>query len=127
MKKLITKPTKCTPEIFFDPEKGVFNIFGDSYPENAYEFYNPVINWIDNFVKQKNQVDIELSIKIQYFDTSSSKCLSVILEKLEAYYKQGNKVNVNWLYNIDEEDNYSLQNVEELFIGLNLPYRFIKK
>ncbi len=125
MERLLIKPTKCTPEIVFDPEKGAFSIYGASYPENAYEFYTPIIDWIDNFIKNEKDKNVELNVKMQYFDTSSSKCLLIILEKLESFHKNNNKVNVNWLYHEDDFD--SLESAEELFIGLKLPHRFIKE
>jgi len=124
MERLIIRPTKSTPEVVFDPEKGVFSIYGSSYPENAYDFYIPIIDWVDNFVNENPSNELEVNVKMQYFDTSSSKCLLVIFEKLESYHKKGNIVNVNWLY--DEDDHDSIESAEELFTGLNLPRRIIK-
>jgi len=123
MKRFTIKPTKSTPEVVFDPEKGVFSIYGSSYPENAYDFYTPIIDWVDKFVKKNPINDLVVNVKMQYFDTSSSKCLLVIFEKLEVYHKKGNKVNVNWLY--DEDDYDSIESAEELFIGLDISRRFI--
>ncbi len=127
MKILDIKCTKCTPEILFNPENGEFSINGDSYPENAYDFYKPAIDWLDKFIEEKDRKDLVLNIKIKYFDTTSSKCLLEIFEKLEKHLKKGNKVNINWLYNIKEEDYDSIESIEELFIGMDLPYKFIKE
>lgn len=124
MKRLAIKHTRCTPEILFDPVKGTLDISGSSYPENSFEFYKPVIEWIDNFVKNK-QNEVELNVKMKYFDSTSSKFLIIIFEKFELLYSNGNKVKINWLY--DEEDPDNLESAEELFIGINVPYQFIKK
>lgn len=124
MKKLLIESTKCTPEIAFDPDEGKLKIYGSSYPENAYEFYKPVLDWIYQFVEQQSK-QIEFDINVQYFDTTSSKCFLEILERLDVFYKKGNDVTINWLYKEFDQDN--IDSAEELFLGLNLPYKFVKE
>ena len=125
MQRLLIKPTKSTPEIIFDPDRGTFSIYGASYPENAYAFYTPIIDWLDNFIKDEVNNEVDLTVKLQYYDTSSSKCLLVIFEKLEAFHLNGNRVNVKWLYDKDDYD--SFESAEELFLGLSLPRKFIEE
>ncbi len=124
MKSLTIESTRCTPEILFDPGKGIYSISGSSYPENSFEFYKPIIEWVDSFVKN-NQNEVELNVQMKYFDSTSSKFLIIIFEKFEIFHRKGPQVIINSLY--DEEDLDDLENAEELFIGIKVPYRFIRK
>ena len=47
----------------------------------------------------------EIKISLEYFNTSSSKCLLDILRKLEALKKSAKStVTVSWYYEADDED-----------------------
>ena len=46
MEKLIIEETEDTPEIILDPEQNIFKISKISVPENALDFYKPVLEWI---------------------------------------------------------------------------------
>ena len=75
-----------TPSIKFDIEKGILEIRGRSIPENSIEFYKPLVDWLDEYSKdpvKKTQVNIHL----EYFNTSSSKCILDVFKKLEAIHK----------------------------------------
>lgn len=42
MKLLCIDGSKSTPQIDFNPETNQLRIKGQSYPENAYKFYEPI-------------------------------------------------------------------------------------
>jgi SiaC family regulatory phosphoprotein len=104
MEKLIIEPGIKTPHINFSPENGVLEIKGKSIPENSIEFYRPVYAWLDEYGRQpKNKTNI--IIQLEYFNTSSSKCLLDIFRKLEPLQKNSSsEVSVTWLYEEDDED-----------------------
>lgn len=94
--------TPKTPRLYFSRETGEFEISGRSIPENSIEFYKPVINWLDNYIKNPNNHTL-LVIKLEYFNTSSSKCLVEILRRLESLKSQS-IVKVKWCYEEEDED-----------------------
>jgi hypothetical protein len=61
-----------------------------------------VINWLDNYIGDPNQRTL-LVIKLEYFNTSSSKCLVEILRRLEILNNQS-IVKVKWCYEEEDED-----------------------
>ena len=77
---------------------------GKSIPENSIEFYRPVYAWLDEYAKQpKNKTS--MIVQLEYFNTSSSKCLLDIFRKLELLLKDSkSEVTVTWLYEEDDED-----------------------
>lgn len=92
-----------TPDLNFDANTGVLTIKGRSIPENSVEFYKPVIEWLDEYIKQP-QAKTVVNIQLEYFNTSSSKCILDILKKFEVISKNGNDIIINWHYESDDED-----------------------
>ena len=95
--------TPKTPTVNFDIESGLLELIGRSIPENSIEFYKPVLEGLDQYSgspKEKTKVNI----KLEYFNTSSSKCILDVLKKLEGIHKSGSEVIINWHFEeVDEE------------------------
>lgn len=92
-----------TPNLDFNASTGVFEISGRSIPENSVEFYKPVLEWLDAYANAP-QAKTVANIKLEYFNTSSSKCILDVLKKFEAIAKKGNDITVRWHYESDDED-----------------------
>ena len=104
MENLIIAAGVKTPSVNFMLESGILEIRGKSIPENSIEFYRPVYEWIDTYVL-KAQAKTQVIIGLEYFNTSSSKCLLDIFRKLENLHKSGkSEVTINWLYEEEDED-----------------------
>jgi len=124
MERLVIEQTKATPQIDFDADLGLLSIKGQSYPENAFKFYEPVLKWLDQFF-QVTEVEklITVEFGMPYINTSSSKCIMMLLEKLEEADKAGKKVVVNWYY--DEENDCELECAEEFKEFVDLTFNII--
>jgi len=86
--KLEKHSTADTPEVILNPEKGVFLIGGRSMPEDAGKFYRPIINWLNNYLKQPNDSTV-FHVELEYFNSSSIKQLLTVMQKLEQLSKTG--------------------------------------
>ena len=95
MKPIIIEGTPKTPTIRFDVSEGIFEIKGRSIPENSVEFYKPLIDWLENY-KETPLDKTVVNIRLEYFNTSSSKCILDVFKKLEAIHKAKHDVVVNW-------------------------------
>lgn len=117
---IIDKTTK-TPQVVFDPAGGVFEISGRSLPENVVKTYEPVLQWIDqNVGKLQN---IVFNFKVDYLNSASAKMISLILTKLEEFYKSGISIEVKWYYNLDDDD---IQSEGEIYAKLKkIPIKLI--
>lgn len=104
MKKLFIEETNKTPEIDFNLEKGVLSISGVSVPENAHDFYFPVIIWLKENIASVTNSSIEFSCKILYLNTSSLQFLSDIFFTLETISSPSKEVLVNWYYDKYDTD-----------------------
>lgn len=103
MQSLYLPKKNKTPEVNFDPEKGVFEILGRSIPENSVDFYKPLLEWLDMYALEPNGIT-RFTVKLEYFNTSSSKCLIDIFRKLENLYLQDRDVIIFWYYEVEDED-----------------------
>lgn len=95
--------TDDTPSVMLDAANDIFEISGRSLPEDVAAFYNPIIEWMDQYNQNPNAKTI-FSFKLIYFNTASSKMLLDILMKLEDLQKLGKDALVKWHYAEDDED-----------------------
>lgn len=78
---LIVEKTSKTPRIELKYGSGEVSLTGRSLPENAARTYEPVMNWVANYVIQPQPVT-NLRLNIEYFNTSSSLWISKIVKTL---------------------------------------------
>lgn len=95
--------TDDTPSVILDAENEIFEISGRSLPEDVTAFYDPIINWLDEYSSSPNAKTV-FTFKLVYFNTASSKLLLDILMKLEQMHEDGKDVMVRWYYPEDDED-----------------------
>ncbi len=128
MQTLSIEATKYTPQIEFDPTQGVFNIKGKSYPENTFEFYEPLLQWIKNyFFGDDFKKNATFNFEITYNNSSSSKVFYDLFDILEEAIDGGHQVNVNWYY--DEDNEVALESGADFkddFEKLNINLQVIK-
>ena len=116
------KATNDTPRVIFDPENDIFEISGRSLPEDVVTFYQPVIDWLDEYVRLPNE-KTEFVFKYIYFNTATSKLIQDILIRLEQIYETGNDVVVIWYYEQDDEDMMDLG--EEFKEYVDIPFELV--
>lgn len=78
---LIVEETPKTPHIDLNPFSGDFIFSGRSIPENAAKVYEPVLNWVNEYINNARQTT-NLRLNLEYFNTSSSLWLSKIFKAL---------------------------------------------
>jgi hypothetical protein len=64
-----------------------------------------------------------LHVQLEYFNTSSSKCILDVFKKLETIRAAGNEVTVLWHYEADDED--MLEAGEDYAGIINVPFKMI--
>jgi len=122
MEVLSIKGTQETPEVLFDKQAGIFSISGKSLPEDVKEFYGPLMEWIENYSAEPNP-ETKLTVKMEYFNTASSKMLLEIFELFKNMHDAGKIITVDWYYQEDDED---MQDAGEDYADIvELPFNFI--
>lgn len=139
MENFHIKGSTYIPNIDFNAESGVLEIAGESYHEYTTEFYQPVFDWLEAYLKECGKdagapgKEIQMNFKMTYFNTSSSRRFIEILTMLEDYQKEQsekdasspdtNFVIVNWYY--EENDVDMQESGEEYEEDVDLKFELI--
>ena len=102
MKDLNIPGTQSTPAIAADAAAGVLAMRGDSYPENSFELFGPVIEWVESYLQDRD-TPLKLELELLYLNTSSIKSVMDIFDVLEAAHRKGREVGVTWFYDMRNE------------------------
>ena len=102
MENLKIATTQYTPEISLDAETGIISMVGKSYPENTFEFYKPVIEWLENYFDGNAKDKTVVNMEIIYFNSSSSKLFFDLFDLLEEENENHN-IEVNWIFDPENE------------------------
>ena len=111
MENLKLEATKYTPEINFEVS-GKLSLVGKSYPENTFEFYAPMMEWLELYFNESAAETTIVNMEIIYFNSSSSKLFFDFFDLLEEN-SEDNKIEINWIY---DEENESAEEAGEDFI-----------
>ena len=123
MEAISIKGTAKTPTVEFNANDGKVVIKGRSIPENSIEFYKPLVDWLDAYATEPKD-NTEVNIQLEYFNTSSSKCILDVFKKLETIHKNGNDVKINWYFEEDDEDMFEAG--EDYQSIINIPFKMIE-
>jgi hypothetical protein len=123
MEKIFLEPGPKTPHILLD-DSGNIELKGKSIPENSVEFYKPVFDWLDQY-SANPKPSTKVLVELEYFNTSSSKCILDVFRKLESLHKSGKSaVSISWLY--DEEDEDMMETGEDYQTIVKVPFTISK-
>lgn len=123
MKELVIKKTPNTPGVIFDPETGIMKIEGRSIPENPGDFFDPLIDWLEEYFESPlKQTNFELNL--EYVNSGSSKYLLGIFRILKKKHEEGKACQINWYYEEDDEAIFSLG--EHYKNTIRIPFKLIE-
>jgi hypothetical protein len=105
------------PTVNFNAKTGICQISGESFLEDTVEFYKPLIDWIEVYIRSVKG-PIALIIKLTYFNTSTSRSILDILNLLRDYEESGGEIVVNWHY--DENDIDMEEDIDDYVIDTGL-------
>lgn len=114
--------TKNSPEITLDPG-GIIRIKGRSILENATDFYKPVIEWIEDYVRKPVALTC-IDIHLEYFNSATAKVLITLIQRASAVTFRNSKLKVNWYYEEGDED--ILERGEYIESVLDIDFNYIK-
>ncbi len=112
--------TESTPEVRLDKASGNFTISGRSLPEEAMQFYKPVLQWINKYIEDPNQTTV-FQFNLDYINSASIRALNNILILLEKLFEKKFSVTVVWKYS--KEDPEFKEIGEELSEIYKIPFR----
>lgn len=92
--------TQSTPLVKAQGVVGLLEMRGDSYPENSFEFFAPLVKWVENHLNQPEAL-LRLELHLLYLNTSSVRAMMDIFDMLEEAHAESKTVEVRWYYDGD--------------------------
>jgi len=124
MDNLFINETNYSPTVNMDAQSGTISIVGKSYPENSFEFYKPVMDWLEEYFQNPKDITT-LNMEIIYFNSSSSKLFFDMFDLFELH-KNNSNITINWIY--DKENDTALEAGEEFMEDFEeLDFNLIEK
>ena len=123
MEALIIEQQNNTIGVVLDKESKKFIFEGRSLPENTVKFFDPVINWLEEYKKDPAD-ETNVDMNFIYFNTSSAKVILEVLQKFDEISKAGNDVKVTWHF---MEEDYDIKEAGEEYESMvSLPFEYIE-
>ena len=122
IKEVKILPTKNSPEVILNPD-GLIKIKGRSIQENVAEFFEPVDEWITEYVKEPADITC-VDIGLEYFNSASARVFITLFQKITWVTLKHKKFIFNWYYENGDED--ILERGEYFASVLDVPFNFIK-
>lgn len=113
--------TKTTPHVWYNGSENSLNFSGRSFPENARKFYEPLYSWFDSHTDMF-EFPLVLHFEMIYISSSSLIAVLDLLKKADKLFQKGNKINVIWTY--DEDDDEMKKIGDDYSRILKLPFTF---
>jgi hypothetical protein len=128
MELLRIESTKFTPGIVLDPTNNVLEFYGFSLPENAIEFYEPILKWLEDYKNLFQQASgnfskVNIIFKLVYYNSSSLRQIVEIFIILSAIYQIGVPLNISWQY--DSEDPQMAESGKEMGDIAHVPVNLV--
>lgn len=121
MNRLYINQAAETPEVLFEPEQGTLRFKGNSHPEDARAFYDPIRNIIATYLETKNERELRVDFYFRYINSASTKFVREIILTINKYFVEGkHKISMSWFY--DDDDIDMLEQGEDLFEDVNFPF-----
>ncbi len=118
---LIIQATHDCPCVTLDKEMNFFELNGKSLPENPKEFFNPIVDWFKEYIKEPNNLTV-LNFKMEYINSASQKRIHDIISICKQLHEQNNKVFIDWYYH--QDDDGMKEEGEMLSELVRIPFRF---
>lgn len=122
MDNLQIPATRSTPEISFVAETGELLLSGESYPENSFEFYQPVVAWLKRYLAYPDCRAL-LIVQLSYLNTGSTKVVMDVLDHMEDAHNNGRNVRVEW--RCESDNDRAIETAEEFREEVSLPFEIV--
>jgi len=99
--------TTYSPEVNFLFSSHQLTMTGEAYPENANEFFHPLLTGLERYLKSVDSKDIHFNFQLTYFNSAATKMLFSLFELLNESACTSNRVILNWYH--DEDDDTILE------------------
>lgn len=122
MKSLFLTGDKNHPKVILDLDNNQYEIQGSSTMDNAEEYYESVLNWLDQ-LEQKALSSIDFIFNLECFNIVSSQQILQVLYKIEKL-KLTKKipVQITWCHGPDDDE--MLESGQDFEVMVKVPFHY---
>jgi SiaC family regulatory phosphoprotein len=118
LQRLIVEQTVKTPQIDLNQLTGDLIFSGKSIPENAAKVYEPVLNWVTEYIL-KARPTTNLMLNMEYFNTASVLWLAKIFKVLIRINEPDYILIVHLYLPVDEYDDLNdFDDIKDVFVPI---------
>jgi hypothetical protein len=111
LENILIEPTVKTPQVDFNCITGELILAGKSIPENATETYEPLFDWVNEYIKNTRPTT-NLRLNLEYFNTATSIWLTKIVETLSRIDLPDSMLIIHLYFGIEEFDNMDIDDIK---------------
>lgn len=120
---LIDKTADC-PYVNFN-EDGYLEIEGRSIMEDVYSFWQPLIDWVIEYIKEPAN-STKAVFALEYTNSSTNKFINEMLKQLDSCHRNGFDVKIIWRYEDDDESIHTLGQDMDTLISLPIQFEIME-
>lgn len=113
IKNIFIERTAKTPQIDFDQLTGDLILFGKSIPENAAKVYEPLLAWINDYIKSPRHTT-NLRLNLEYFNTSSSIWLAKMVNALSKINEDDYVLFIHLYFDIEDFESMDMEELKDI-------------
>lgn len=111
MDNIVLEKSQNSPKVIMDKDRAFVEFEGKSYFENTFDFYRPIIEWLENYFKyyHNSHKPMRINFKFLYFNSGTTQIIFEILDIVErADFKN---IEIYWFY--DKESRSAFEDYED--------------
>jgi hypothetical protein len=113
IKNIFIERTAKTPQIDFNQLAGELILFGKSIPENAAKVYEPLLAWINDYIKSPRHTT-NLRLNLEYFNTSSSIWLAKMVTALSKISEDDYILFIHLYFDIEDFESMDMEELKNI-------------
>lgn len=113
IKNIFIERTAKTPQIDFNQLAGELILFGKSIPENAAKVYEPLLAWINDYIKSPRHTT-NLRLNLEYFNTSSSIWLAKMVTALSKISEDDYVLFIHLYFDIEDFESMDMEELKNI-------------
>lgn len=112
LKNIFVDATPKTPQVDFNHLTGDLILSGRSIPENSALVFEPILKWVNDYIKNPRQTT-NLRINLEYFNTASSIWIAKIVKTLSRMENTENVLIVHLYFELEEFDGMDSEDIKD--------------
>ncbi len=113
IKNIFIERTAKTPQVDFNQLTGDLILYGRSIPENAAKVYEPLLAWINDYIRSPRQTT-NLRLNLEYFNTSSAIWLAKMVSALGKISEEDAVLIIHLYFDIEDFEGMDMEELKDM-------------